>query len=127
MTKKVQCQWCKQTTVATLHVQLFINGAKNFVWRCSCGRLAPVLKSPLFIPKQDVEAHCTAEEIAALPVLMPVFYDRCAVCGARDVEDHHWAPRAIFGADAEKWPHDKLCSDCHKRWHLMVTPNLVIK
>ena len=126
MTKKVQCQWCKLETEAVLHVQLFINGARNFVWRClSCNRPAPVKGSPLYIPKGTIELHLSQNEIAALPVLMPVFYDRCAVCGSRDVEDHHWAPRAIFGEEAEKWPHDKLCGNCHDRWHLLVTPQLV--
>ena len=47
----------------------------------------------------------------------------CAACGAvgpREV--HHWAPRHLFGADADKWPTADLCGACHRRWHDLVTP-----
>jgi len=125
MTKKVICQYCKKEVVATLHVQLFSNASRNYVWRCGdCSRPAPEIKSPLYIAKDKVEQHLTAEKIAALPVIMPTFYDRCAVCGDRAVEDHHWAPKAIFGEEAERWPHDKLCKVHHDIWHMKVTPNI---
>ena len=44
--------------------------------------------------------------------------DECARCGrsGRSMEEHHWAPRAVFD-DADCWPTSKLCADCHKRWH----------
>jgi hypothetical protein len=51
---------------------------------------------------------------------------RCARCGRRGAEEHHWSPRAIFGKDeAETWPKDFLCKACHDEWHLKVTPQLV--
>ena len=51
---------------------------------------------------------------------------RCAKCGARGAERHHWAPRAIFGQDAaETWPKDFLCLACHEEWHRLVTPQWV--
>lgn len=42
----------------------------------------------------------------------------CRVCGAFGTELHHWAPRAIFGPlEAEHWPTDYLCKECHEHWH----------
>ena len=42
----------------------------------------------------------------------------CRICGAFGTELHHWAPKAIFGAlEAEHWPTDYLCADCHSHWH----------
>lgn len=41
----------------------------------------------------------------------------CRVCGKRGVELHHWAPKALFGDEAEVWPQDFLCRACHTRWH----------
>ena len=51
---------------------------------------------------------------------------RCARCGSRGAEEHHWAPQAIFGKDeANRWPKDFLCKPCHDEWHRLVTPELV--
>ena len=51
---------------------------------------------------------------------------RCAKCGVRGAEEHHWAPQAMFGKDeANRWPKDFLCKPCHDEWHLKVTPQLV--
>ena len=44
----------------------------------------------------------------------------CVVCGARGTEEHHWAPRAIFGDEAYMWPTSWLCPACHTRWHQTV-------
>lgn len=44
----------------------------------------------------------------------------CARCGAIGTELHHWAPKELF-EDAEEWPQDYLCPDCHGRWHKTVT------
>lgn len=42
----------------------------------------------------------------------------CERCGASGTENHHSAPRAIFGnEEAEKWPQYDLCRDCHVKWH----------
>jgi hypothetical protein len=43
----------------------------------------------------------------------------CARCGSEDgTEEHHWAPRAIFGfAEADRWPTSWLCPPCHRTWH----------
>lgn len=41
----------------------------------------------------------------------------CARCGATDgTELHHWAPHAVF-EDADWWPTNYLCRQCHRFWH----------
>jgi hypothetical protein len=49
-------------------------------------------------------------------------YSLCEKCGAPYAEIHHWAPRYIFGIDADKWPTSALCRSCHEEWHRKVTP-----
>ncbi|MEH6652094.1 MAG: hypothetical protein V7707_18890 [Motiliproteus sp.] len=49
---------------------------------------------------------------------------RCEVCGADGAQNHHWAPKALFGEEAYRWPTSHLCQSCHTRWHQLVTPNL---
>ena len=47
--------------------------------------------------------------------------DRCAVIGCNEpAQDHHWAPRHIFGAEAENWPRSYLCLKHHDLWHRLV-------
>jgi len=121
------CCWCHLQIKAQLTVKLIMSGAKSYCWRCpQCGRQNPFKAADFFIAKEKIEAHLDAATIAALPVIMPPFHTRCAVCGGRDVENHHWAPRAIFGKDeAERWPQDNLCKTCHDEWHQRVTPQLI--
>ena len=59
--------------------------------------------------------------VARMPELPGPATGRCSVCGkAGPVEEHHFAPRALFGADAEAWPVVDLCTSCHDRWHRLV-------
>lgn len=53
-------------------------------------------------------------------------YAICSVqgCGSDDVELNHFAPRAIFGAEAEAWPKAYLCRKHHREWGERVTPAL---
>ena len=41
----------------------------------------------------------------------------CEVCGHTGAEVHHWAPRFIFGNEADQWPTGYLCPTCHAYWH----------
>ncbi len=42
------------------------------------------------------------------------------ICGSFGTELHHWAPTAVFGAEAVLWPTAQLCPDCHREWHRRV-------
>lgn len=67
-----------------------------------------------------------------LRLTLPIFRDNrvdpdtpCDRCGVIEfLQCHHWAPRALFGEDAETWPTSDLCQDCHCLWHRTVTPNI---
>ncbi len=38
-------------------------------------------------------------------------------CELEAVEDHHFAPVAIFGEEADAWPRALLCVGHHLEWH----------
>lgn len=49
----------------------------------------------------------------------------CEVCGDQGTtEEHHWAPRHLFGDESYKWPTSLLCRACHQHWHRIVTPQM---
>lgn len=59
------------------------------------------------------------------PAELPVIADnrgtigRCSVrgCPNEAVEDHHFAPRAIFRDEADDWLRGLLCVAHHQEWH----------
>lgn len=104
--------------MATLHKKIAVSGAETFVWICdTCHRFAP-FGGPLFIAADKVYGFLNQGQLDALEVLMPESIEsRCAVCKSRNVELHHWAPKQLFGDDAERWPKDYLCIPCHNEWH----------
>lgn len=63
----------------------------------------------------------TPEQIAAMPLAEDYRNPdlTCAVCGCErsDVEWNHYAPRALFGSEADRWPAGWLCTDHHEEWH----------
>ena len=75
----------------------------------------------MWIKKDEIRA--AGVDVDALPVVDIVGSPRCSVqgCGARGAENHHWAPREAFGADADLWPTDYLCVPHHDRWHETMT------
>jgi hypothetical protein len=58
---------------------------------------------------------------------VPVAIDRriqnppCVVCGAWGTELHHWAPKEVFGDEADHWPTAWLCRRCHRYWHSRIS------
>lgn len=120
------CQRCKVNTPCLLHRNIRENGAEDFVWVCSvCNGLAISSKNVVFIDKQSVLMNLTEYEIESLPIRMNASTARCAKCGSRKCERHHWMPRAFVGSNCDDWPQDYLCKECHDEWHRIVTPQLV--
>lgn len=66
----------------------------------------------------------SAREIERMHWVDSETVESCSVCGTLAVlEWHHYAPRALFGDDADNWPCGALCHACHVRWHkTMRTP-----
>ncbi len=51
--------------------------------------------------------------------------ETCAHCGEFGFTDmHHFAPKHLFGDDADNWPTAQLCRACHTLWHRAVTPRM---
>lgn len=115
--KTALCQQCKVNRQGVLHQHLGQNGAIHYTWRCPVCQRIGCFGPPLFIPNEKIILHLSEEQIAALPVIMPDAVNRCVRCGKREAELHHWAPKEIFGDDAESWPKDHLCVECHMLWH----------
>lgn len=94
----------------TLVVIIQRNGRRQVRGKCvCCGALAGG-----FVP------HGLVENIESLPVERDHRDGTtCERCGTSEgVEEHHWAPKAIFGWDiANTWPTSFLCPGCHRLWH----------
>lgn len=75
---------------------------------------------PKFVKKSDIQS--SGFDVDTVPIMG----DRhtCEVCGHNGAQNHHWAPWALFGEEAESWPQSYLCQTCHTRWHQVVTPNI---
>lgn len=119
------CSKCKVNTNFLLHMQLMESGAKHFLWVCQTCNTRNPGGGPHFIAGDLIRSKLSENQIESLPVIMPDMSIRCAVCGKRGAELHHWGPRGIFGDDAGNWPKDYLCKEHHDLWHLKVTPQLV--
>lgn len=125
MTSTRLCRKCRANTLHNLTRQLFPNDTEQVGWRCSAchGWSLPTDSACIWIDKEKLAEHGVDPE--TLPTLLPELKSRCAVCGARGAELHHWAPRGLFGEDADKWPTDFLCRPCHMKWHALMTPQLM--
>ena len=58
--------------------------------------------------------------VEEIPVGRDYRNGHCQRCGDIGVEDHHIAPRAIFGDSADEWPTVQLCVLCHREWHTVL-------
>ena len=119
------CQFCKKTQMASLHLKINNSRSESFCWVCEvCGRQNP-FNGPPWIDSDLIYGHLAKDQINNLPLLITPAHLRCAKCGQRGAEEHHWAPKAIFGDDADKWPTDYLCVKCHNEWHEKMNRNVL--
>jgi len=77
-----------------------------------------------FIAYDTVVGFLSVDEVEGLPLVLSGFDCRCAVCGMRGAELHHWAPKYLFSSESESWPKDYLCKKHHDQWHLKLTPEI---
>jgi hypothetical protein len=101
--------------------QIARNGAVTIILRCAnCG------ENPT--PATPFHGKAAFPEYETFPVLNDYreFGEPCAVRGCDDIETeyHHFAPRHLFGNDAEDYPGAYLCRRHHKEWHDKVTPEM---
>lgn len=113
MSIKVICENCGSDRVV-FGIRIISSGYKTVIARCmNCGRRPQKNMTAYHV------AHFNLDKLAVWENNVPKS-EPCAKCGSTDGSQyHHWAPRSVF-ADAEEWPGDYLCPDCHKRWHVVI-------
>lgn len=98
----------------TLGRRIAGNGSYQVVAVCSeCGTASPPISHPL--------VERTGVVISALQVVADLrgSLGRCSRrgCEREAIEDHHFAPRAVFQEEADEWPRALLCLEHHAEWH----------
>ena len=118
------CHRCNTMTEQELSRFITASKSEHVGWQClACRSWCRSKLGGIWIPKDALAGI----HIEALPVAQIAEAPRCAKCGSRGAEEHHWAPKALFRNAAEEWPKDYLCKPCHDEWHIIVTPQLVSK
>lgn len=122
--RQINCPHCGLYVDVAMYRQYNTNSR---VWVCeACGQSVSneaVNGGKGFWIKADFMPGYKASQ---LPVYTPSYtrHRRCFVCGADEAELHHFAPRAYYGKDCERWPKAYLCKRHHDEWHSVVTPGL---
>lgn len=109
---------CPAGHVPILARRRVASGWRAFRYCGRCGRFA--FGGASYVPLD----HLGPGVLETLPVVERDGQTLCEVCQrAGPVEQHHLAPRAIFGSESERWPSVWVCRGCHERWHaFMRTP-----
>lgn len=125
MIKERHCHRCDKVTRQEVCRRISASLAEHHGWWClSCNHWTYKRGGGFWISNEQLAE--AGVDVTATRIMEIVSGHRCARCGSRGGEEHHWAPRAIFGPDvAESWPKDWLCKSCHDTWHKLVTPQLV--
>lgn len=98
------------------------SGVSQVYWYCILGSHA-ITKGGGFISHEKIKS--AGFDPDSLPVIENYSGNElCAVCQSPFTELHHFAPKHLFGTDADKWPTAYLCKPHHDLWHELVTPNM---
>jgi hypothetical protein len=90
------------------------NGTRQIFLRCShCGALGPV-------SYKDLRSYGVDPYELPVDVSYVTIDQVCCVdgCWQTRTELHHFAPRGVFGTEADDWPVLPLCVNHHTTWHL---------
>ncbi len=123
-----KCYERKEPCHGLFYIYRTANGgkcARSWCERCLTQPPSTAMKS--FAPLDDFFPYEVVKMREYSDVATPeaLGHKPCTRCGTvGPVESHHWAPRHLFGADADSWPMSDLCGPCHKRWHEVVTPKM---
>lgn len=113
------CRKCHQIVALELVACRIASGAHHYTrWCPECDANA----GHGFIKLELIKSHgINPDELRVIPGNV---YARCVRCGHRGAELHHWYPQSLDQQEAEKWPKDYLCKNCHDEWHKAITPLL---
>jgi hypothetical protein len=121
LTKKLTCANCHTMSEATLVRNITGSGTSQVYWKCNaCHKNA--VGTARFIQHALITGY--GIKIDDIPTEKDYRVEKCAVCGELGAEYHHWAPRHLFGDNADKWPTAYLCKAHHDEWHNILTPNM---
>ena len=113
------CNKCARPRNVRLVRNIAGNGTSQVYWYCTFHSGA----AGQFIQHEKIKEQ--GIDIDRLPIIENYSeYFQCAVCGKLGAELHHWAPKHLFGDDAEAYPQSYLCHHHHMRWHDLVTPDM---
>ena len=120
--KQKHCVKCDKNVSAKLVRLITANCISQVYWQCQDHMGG--IDSPRKNIKHDVLARHDID-IDRLPIVEN-YSEKfvCVVCGKIGAENHHWAPRYLFGDECDSWPQSDLCRGCHQRWHDLVTPGM---
>ena len=122
VTKSRFCDHCHRQVKVLLVRTVSSSGVDMPWWQCTaCNKPAD---APIkFISHKLIKQRQI--EIKSLPAVRDYHeLEHCAVCGSAGTEYHHFAPRHLFGEEADNWPTAYLCKKHHDTWHDLVTPNM---
>lgn len=104
-----ECGWIEAWELVRCRNQ---GGHWQHFFMCHCG-----FRQTRYLPKKLVKGS----GLSVREVEPKRARHRCEKCGADGAESHHWAPRHIFGDEADLWPVSFLCPTCYQRWHDLMT------
>ena len=126
MIKKCYCKSCEHETTSKLVRNVTASGISQVWYQCifCLGNVEGV--GSAFVKHTELKSKNI--EINLLPIINDYRDSNrvCFVCGERDCELHHYAPRHLF-TNADSWPTGYLCKKHHDQWHKIVTPNMCLK
>ena len=121
------CPKCQTPQHVVLRRQFASNGHLQFLWWCHRCDNRNIGNTP-FIKKAVLEewrrvGKLKVQHLNEIPLLADYRVGKCEVCGKLGVEEHHWLPQCFseLVSDFNKWPKGLLCTECHEKWHEIVT------
>ena len=118
----IYCEKCESNSDFLVVKQIIRSGADVYLWWCS---ICQTSHRSGFIKKEDVIKNLPiCKSLEDIPLARYDCGERCAKCGVRGTELHHWAPQGLFD-DAESWPKDYLCKKCHNLWHKKINVKMI--
>lgn len=120
------CHRCRIPDGVLLKYQITADGKYQYFWYCS--RCECITPRGCFVSHEVINQFNLPAEFYIKGLLRNYQVNiYCDICGALGAQLHHFAPQSMsemFGENYHKWPTINLCVDCHRLWHVIVTPYL---
>ncbi len=117
------CHICQRKVRATLVRKIMRNGREHVgLLSEDCNHWVKDSRGRLWIPKEEIldfRDAMVGVEYLSLQFIKDEYDHVCSVegCDSQDGEFYHFAPKRVFGKDADNWPVLFLCTHHHAEWH----------